>query len=789
MSAAPSVSSNAQPATLNKTLLAMEDLVMGEHVLVSQLDRLVNHYLRHLPYVSSEAQISMFLRSACSLLELHTLIESQLRVCQRDRSSMCRVLVLHTARLTTLHSEFYSHYLLAKAVIDREQAHAPQTWAAWRKDRVNKSPPEEDGSRPRSLEALMIAPIQRVFRYFGIISAFRDGTNVSEVENAVLVMQTIATSIDKTACVHEKLQWTGLAASPEHIDPIPGQKPGFLATLGPCILAGSLRVTYSTSVVSKPLSIATDISVAHSKSVVPSANSALPSRRLPCVHNSLGHCSEIAHSRNLIVFLWKGYLLLCEPPVKGVRLTPKHWFSLKPDATVLANNDIFPFGVRVTFGLNVLRLTPKHWFSLKPDATVLANNDIFPFGVRVTFGLNVLDLGLACVDERDTWLDYISSSRVSLEEGQVIDMRAYSPKNSFRIRRPRTAPEQPVKKDTKQRKGLTRTRSHGYLRPREDELETTPAPEQPVKKDTKQRKGLTRTRSHGYLRPREDELETIPIATYLGSTSISQAVSSLESTTRKDETDGRHVGREDHHDRRAAVTHSSNVSIFRQLIAKGCIDLSLSLDPRGYSLRPMAGGGLADIWRGQLLNGTRVAVKVWRDIRLEEDDPKQLKRAMREVYNWSKLVHQNVHQLMGVVMFQGRLGMVSEWMEYGSLREYAKHHACVDRFPLYIQVATGLSYIHDNDMVHGDLKAGNVLVSKDGVIKLSDFGHSVLSECTLVFSETTDLGGGTLRWMAPELLATPNIESGPPKRNKQTDIYALGMTFLVRNMRTETFVF
>ncbi|CAE6480011.1 unnamed protein product [Rhizoctonia solani] len=719
MSAAPSVSSNAQPATLNKTLLAMEDLVMGEHVLVSQLDRLVNHYLRHLPYVSSEAQISMFLRSACSLLELHTLIESQLRVCQRDRSSMCRVLVLHTARLTTLHSEFYSHYLLAKAVIDREQAHAPQTWAAWRKDRVNKSPPEEDGSRPRSLEALMIAPIQRVFRYFGIISAFRDGTNVSEVENAVLVMQTIATSIDKTACVHEKLQWTGLAASPEHIDPIPGQKPGFLATLGPCILAGSLRVTYSTSVVSKPLSIATDISVANSKSVVPSANSALPSRRLPCVHNSLGHCSEIAHSRNLIVFLWKGYLLLCEPPVKGVRLTPKHWFSLKP------------------------------------DATVLANNDIFPFGVRVTFGLNVLDLGLACVDERDTWLDYISSSRVSLEEGQVIDMRAYSPKNNFRIRRPRTAPNQPVKKDTKQRKGLTRTRSDGYLRPREDELETT------------------------------------PIATYLGNISISQAVCNLESTTRKDETDGRHVGHEDHHDRRAAVTYSSNVSIFRQLIAKGCVDLSLSLDPRGYSLRPMAGGGLADIWRGQLLNGTRVAVKVWRDIHLEEDDPKQLKRAMREVYNWSKLVHQNVHQLMGVVMFQGRLGMVSEWMEYGSLREYAKQHPCVDRFPLkqYIQVATGLSYIHDNDMVHGDLKAGNVLVSKDGVIKLSDFGHSVLPECTLVFSETTDLGGGTLRWMAPELLATPNIESGPPKRNKQTDIYALGMTFLVRSMKTETFVF
>lgn len=310
-----------------------------------------------------------------------------------------------------------------------------------------------------------------------------------------------------------------------------------------------------------------------------------------------------------------------------------------------------------------MRLTPKYWFSLKSDTTVLANNNVFPFGVRITFGRDVFDLGVTCVEERDTWVDHISSSRVSLEEGKVIDARAYPPKKSFKIRRPRTAPEQSSRKDTKQKKGLPRARSDGALR-------------------------------HRYEGP-----EIPSTAMYLGGTPLSQAICSLGPTVRGDGTDRYHVGREDHHDRRAAVTHSSNVSIFCQLIAEGCVDLSLHLDPRGHSLRPMACGGLADIWRGQLLNGTRVAIKVWRDIYLEKDDPKQLKRAMREVYNWSKLAHQNVHQLMGVVMFQDRLGMVSEWMEYGSLREYVKHNPRVDRFPLYIQVATGLSYLHDNDMV------------------------------------------------------------------------------------------
>lgn len=55
---------------------------------------------------------------------------------------------------------------------------------------------------------------------------------------------------------------------------------------------------------------------------------------------------------------------------------------------------------------------------------------------------------------------------------------------------------------------------------------------------------------------------------------------------------------------------------------------------------------------------------------------------MRELYIWSKVEHMNVQKLIGVIMFQGRLGMISPWMEKGDLRKYLRSHPGADRYQL-----------------------------------------------------------------------------------------------------------
>ncbi|CAE7205355.1 unnamed protein product [Rhizoctonia solani] len=198
----------------------------------------------------------------------------------------------------------------------------------------------------------------------------------------------------------------------------------------------------------------------------------------------------------------------------------------------------------------------------------------------------------------------------------------------------------------------------------------------------------------------------------------------------------------------------STDEMFECLLRHGCPDLTEFMNPDAYSKGFVAAGGFGDIWKGKLRDGTAVAIKVWRFRALEEDIGKDIKRAMREIYNWSKLDHESIQKLLGVVVFEGRLGMVSEWMDGGNLQHYLQRNPHVDRYPLCIQVAQGVEYLHTKNMIHGDLKAINILVSSKHRLKLTDFDHSIMAECTLQFSETTRMGGGTLRWMT-FLVGTP----------------------------------
>ncbi|KAG8774874.1 hypothetical protein FRC12_001782 [Ceratobasidium sp. 428] len=111
------------------------------------------------------------------------------------------------------------------------------------------------------------------------------------------------------------------------------------------------------------------------------------------------------------------------------------------------------------------------------------------------------------------------------------------------------------------------------------------------------------------------------------------------------------------------------------------------------------------------------------------------------------------------------MAMISPWMDNGNLLGYLKLNPTVQRSKLLIEISSGVAYLHE-------LGAGNVLISREGVAKLADFGCTRLKKNTLHFTTTTDSPGFSTRWAAPEIL------SGDQMRSKEADIYALGMTLL-----------
>ncbi|RLN56728.1 hypothetical protein BBJ28_00020748 [Nothophytophthora sp. Chile5] len=163
----------------------------------------------------------------------------------------------------------------------------------------------------------------------------------------------------------------------------------------------------------------------------------------------------------------------------------------------------------------------------------------------------------------------------------------------------------------------------------------------------------------------------------------------------------------------------------------------------------IAAGGFGSVYRGQWY-GTEVVVK---EIILKKEDTPQQKRAdfLREANTWFQLNHRNVVKMYGGCHV-GRLVFVCEYASQGSLDSFSKAEG---RDPLLIwstllSTATGLRYLHDVGVVHGDLKGNNILIGKDGVAKLTDFGLSFFRKNADLEAEQGALGA--YRWKSPECL-------------------------------------
>ncbi|KAF8592962.1 kinase-like protein [Ceratobasidium sp. AG-I] len=204
----------------------------------------------------------------------------------------------------------------------------------------------------------------------------------------------------------------------------------------------------------------------------------------------------------------------------------------------------------------------------------------------------------------------------------------------------------------------------------------------------------------------------------------------------------------------------------------GCQDITKHLDNDSCTAHPISHGGFGDVYLGKLLDGSQVAIKTMRIHVNTDEAQKPLKHAARELYTWSKCQHPNVLGLLGLVEFRNQIGMVSHWMQNGSLLSYLEKQPETDRCRMSAEICKGLVYLHAEKIVHGDLKGPNVLISNDGTPMLTDFGNAILQESTLRFTATTTKYALSARWAAPELM------EGLGMHSFAADVYALGMTIL-----------
>ncbi|KAE8100017.1 hypothetical protein FH972_017952 [Carpinus fangiana] len=178
-------------------------------------------------------------------------------------------------------------------------------------------------------------------------------------------------------------------------------------------------------------------------------------------------------------------------------------------------------------------------------------------------------------------------------------------------------------------------------------------------------------------------------------------------------------------------------------------------------------GSYGEVYRADW-NGTEVAVKKFLDQDLSGDALAQVKC---EVEIMLRLRHPNVVLFMGAVTRPPHFSILTEFLPRGSLyRILHRPNPPIEekrRMRMALDVAKGMNYLHTSHptIVHRDLKSPNLLVDKNWVVKVCDFGLSRMKHHTFLSSKST---AGTPEWMAPEVLRNE-------RANEKCDVYSFGV--------------
>jgi eukaryotic-like serine/threonine-protein kinase len=199
-----------------------------------------------------------------------------------------------------------------------------------------------------------------------------------------------------------------------------------------------------------------------------------------------------------------------------------------------------------------------------------------------------------------------------------------------------------------------------------------------------------------------------------------------------------------------------------------------------YTLeRPIGRGGMGEVWVASRNDGRfegRCAIK-FLDNSLAQ--PLLADRFRHEGRVLARLTHPNIARLVDAgTTDNGRPYLVLEYVDGEPIDQYCEARSlCIEeRVQLFLDVVSAVAHAHANLIIHRDLKPSNVLVTRDGVVKLLDFGVA-----KLLSPDLTDGDPATTRFeciaLTPEYAAPEQLLGEVP--STATDVYQLGMLLYV----------
>lgn len=178
-------------------------------------------------------------------------------------------------------------------------------------------------------------------------------------------------------------------------------------------------------------------------------------------------------------------------------------------------------------------------------------------------------------------------------------------------------------------------------------------------------------------------------------------------------------------------------------------------------------GGIAHIYKASdLITKDIVAIKI---LQPSSANRRAVKGFIREAKMLKKLNHPNIIQVMDFGKEKGIPYMVMEYINGEDLKKLLLHKKTkkLQRYDLILQIGRGLDYLHENNIIHQDIKPENILVSKNNEVKIIDFGLARYNRLR-IFTRNRFIDG-TPTYMSPEQIRKRHTD-------KKTDIYSYGIT-------------